>query len=333
MKKYIFYVVAVALAMATGCKEVENIPILERKFGRSIISRGDNIPDFDIRKDSANFLLIYLHENKSLSEFKEDTKLDDETVNKTIALLKSKDWLTEKDGKLKPSVFVVTAKDGEKLYRYAQKISKQIADEIEKELQNVKAEFAKTDMAKNQSFEHWSFLILSNVLLDNWQIFEMEKNFFKRPDGKEYNRPLRHGKYYYASIQENAEKDREPFGIYGNAIMSFSPDKMIAVYGNNRYSSDYYRKLQSSDNHISNDDDGVLIKMAQDFLPKLLNILEKNREYIEKVYRETGYSQKISFEEFFLWWYHYIYTQATNDMNDRGILIIPSNGNFDYERS
>ena len=332
MKKFMISLMAIVLMMTMGCKEV-NTPILERKFECSIISGGDNIPDFNIRKDSADFLLVYLHENKSLSDFKEDTKLNDETVNNTIGLLKSKDWLTEKNGKLIPSVFVATAKDGDKLYRYAKPISKQIADEIEKELPSIRAEFAKMDMAKKQSFEHWSFLILSNVLLDNWQIFEMEKNFLKRPDGREYDRPLRHGKNYYACIVENVEKDREPFGIYGNAIMNFSDEKMIAVYGNNRYSSDYYQKLQYSDNHISDEDYGVFIKMARDFLPKLLNILGGNREYIEKVYRETGYSQKTAFEEFFIWWYHYIYTQATNEMSDRGMLIIPPNGNFDYERS
>lgn len=333
MKKFIIGLITIVLITIIGCKASENIPLLGRKFQRSMISRGDNVPDFSIKKDSADFLLVYLHKDKSLSEFKKDTKLDDETVNKTIALLKSKDWLAEKNGKLKPTVFIATTEDSKKLYHYAKPISKQIADEIEKELPNIKAEFSKTDMAKKQNFEHWSFLILSNVLLDNWQIFEMEKNFFKRPDGQEYNRPLRHGKYYYASIEEIGEKGREAFGIYGNGVMSFSDEKMIAVYGNNRYSTDYYQKLQSSDNHISNDDDRILTKMAQDFLPKLLTVLEKNRQYAEKVYRKTGYSQEISFEEFFLWWYHFIYTQATNEMNNRGLLIIPPNGNFDYERS
>jgi len=331
MKKLIIIFVVIGLMTTIGWKEIEDTPIMERKFEFSMISRGNNFPDFNIRKDSADFLLVYLHENKSLSEFKEDTKLDDETINNTITLLKSKDWLIEKNGKFIPSVFVATAIDGEKLYSYAQKISKQIVDEIEKELPIVKAEFAKTEMAKKQNFEHWSFFILSNVLLDNWQIYEVEKNFLKRPDGT-YNRPLRHGKHYYASIKENTEKDREPFGIYGNGVMSSSVKKMIAVYGNNRYSTGYYQNLQSSDNHISNKDNEILIKMAQNFLPKLLEILEENREYIEAVYKETGYSQEITFEEFFIWWYHYIYTQATNDMGVRGILIIPPNGNFDYER-
>lgn len=334
MKNLIIGFTVFLLLLATSCKTVEKTTILERNFPNvQLISRGNNRPDFNVRKDSANFLLIYMHENKSLSGFKKDTKLDDETINKTIKLLKSKNWLAERNGKLKPTIFIATAKDGEELYHFAKPISKQIADSIEKQMPIIKAEFAETDMSKKQDFDHWSFLILSNVLLDNWQIFEMEKNFFKQSDGKEYQRPLRHGKYYYASIQENVEKDKEAFGIYGNAILSFSDNKMIAIYGNNRYSNDNYSKLQYSNNHISNDDDRILTKMAQDFLPELLNILEKNRQYAENVYRETGYSEEISFEEFFLWWYHFIYTQATNEMHKRGLLIIPPDGNFDYERS
>ena len=333
MKKFIISLIAFILLMPISCTGVKNVPILKRDFshGVNLISRGGNFPDFSIRKDSANFLLVYLHENKSLSKFKKDTKLDDETVNKTIELLKSKNWLAEKNGKLKPTVCIITAKDGEKLYRYAQPISSAICNEIEKELPNIKAEFAKTKIAEKQDFGYWSFFILSNVLLDNWQIFEMEKNFFKQPDGKEYDRPLRYGKHYYASIQENTEKNREKFGIYGNAVMNSSDEKEIAVYGNNRYANDYYQNLQSSDNSITDDDNKILTKMAQDFLPKLLNILEENRKYAKKVYVKTGYSQEITFQEFFLWWYHFIYTQATNDMSNRGMLIIPPSGNFEYE--
>ena len=61
--------------------------------------------------------MIYLHKNKSLLEFIEDTKLNEETVNKMIAFLKDKNWLAERNGKLKPSVCIITTEDSENLYR------------------------------------------------------------------------------------------------------------------------------------------------------------------------------------------------------------------------
>lgn len=50
------------------------------------------------------------------------------------------------------------------------------------------------------------------------------------------------------------------------------------------------------------------------------------------VYTEiSGYAGEIAFEEFFIWWYHFIYTQATNILAERGKLIIPEGGNFYYK--
>jgi hypothetical protein len=42
------------------------------------------------------------------------------------------------------------------------------------------------------------------------------------------------------------------------------------------------------------------------------------------------YDKEITFEEFFIWWYHLIYTQATNEMKQKGLLSIPQSGNFPY---
>jgi hypothetical protein len=292
--------------------------ILQRNFDGAMISRGDNSPDFSLRKDSAKFLLVYLHENLPVTKFQQDTKFDDETVNQTIALLKEKNWLHEIDGRLYPTVFIATEKDGEDLYKYAEPISSQIADAIEKNLPKIKAKFVKTEISEKQSFEHWSFLILSNVLLDNWNIFPMEQAFLKTE-----NRPLRHGKYYYAAYMEN-NGPRESFEIYGNQASG-----NFAVYGNNR--PNLSEKEKTTENIISSSDNKVFQKIAADFLPELLNILEDNKPYCREIYRKTTYSKEITFDEFFIWWYHFIYTQATNRLANKGLLIIPEDGNFVYQ--
>jgi len=324
--KNVLFLFAALILSSRAIAQSEENSILLRNYELKMISRGDNKPDFSIRKDSMNFLLIYLHEGKSLAEFKNDTNLSDETIDQSVTLLKNKNWLHETDGKLKPTVFIATAKDGKDLYRFAEPIASQIAEEIGKTLPEIKTEFAKTKMLQKSDFQHWSFLILSNVLLDNWNIFNVEKSFFKLPNGIPYKRPLRHGKNYYASIQENTNKNSEAFGIYGNQYGS-----QVSVYGNNRYNDISYQNLQFSENRITAKDNKILDRIAQNFLPKLLNILESNRSYAEEVYKKTGYSQEITFEEFFIWWYHFIYTQATNDMQNMGLLTVPQSGNFNYE--
>ena len=70
--------------------------------------------------------------------------------------------------------------------------------------------------------------------------------------------------------------------------------------------------------------------MADAFRPKLIDILIKNQKYLNDVYHDTGYANEISFEEFFIWWYHLIYTDATNILALDGTIKIPKDGNFPY---
>jgi hypothetical protein len=70
---------------------------------------------------------------------------------------------------------------------------------------------------------------------------------------------------------------------------------------------------------------------AEDYRPKLLNILNEQTDYSHMVYEKLGYSDEITFEEFFIFWYHFIYTDATNILAKNNKLIIPEEGNFYYK--
>ncbi len=77
-------------------------------------------------------------------------------------------------------------------------------------------------------------------------------------------------------------------------------------------------------------DNEIFGEIAKNFLPKLIKILSKNKTYSKEVYQKLGYADKITFEEFYMWWYHFIYTQATDKMKDQKLLTIPKDGNFVY---
>jgi hypothetical protein len=180
-----------------------------------------------------------------------------------------------------------------------------------------------------------SFLVLSDVLLDNWQLMEMETTYLKKE-----NRPERHGKFYYASIMEHVNTDYEPFGIYGNQYGKINDSTYMSIYGNNRIIVNerlkndiafgdsilnVALKLTPELNHFFNE-------IAKDYKPKLLKILDEQTDYSREVYEKSGYSDEIAFEEFFIWWYHFIYTSATNILAERNYLTIPEGGNFYYKQ-
>lgn len=295
--------------------------IFRKKIEHSLISRGDNFAGFDPTKDSADLFLFTLHKKIPISEFKKKTNFDDTKIEKIIDKLVSKGWLIKHNDELKPTVFIADKVDGHNLYKKAEPISTEIAKSIMKITPLIKKEFSKTEISKKDSFGKWSFLILSNVLLDSWQIDFVESEFLKKSE-----RPERHGKYYYYKISENTDVSRESFGIYGNQYQKIN-NKYISVYGNNRESL----KIGKSKNFISKADNKIFEDMAKLYLPTLIKTLNDYKAYSLNVYEQLGYKNEIAYEEFYIWWYHFIYTKATDKLHKRKALIIPKSGNFEYE--
>ncbi len=285
-----------------------------KKFSFALISRGDNIPDFPIKEDSKDLLLISLHKNIDISEFKTKSGFSHAKIDMLLRFLEEKNFIHRIAGQYKPSVFIADDGDGARLFEYALPVSKAIVKAIKESLPSIKEHFSRTEMSKGRGFEDWAFLILSDVLLDNWQIDTVEREFLRAT-----SRPLRHGKNYYLSMFERNDKN-EPFGIYGNQVGD------VSIYGNNRIEG----KAAATDNLISGADNKILEKMAGDFAPRLLWVLENNRKYAEKVYADSGYSKEVAFNEFYIWWYHFIYTRATDLMAEAGMLKVPADGNFLY---
>jgi hypothetical protein len=294
--------------------------IFKIKIERAMISRGDNFPDFKIKNDSLDKFLFALHKEFLPKDFQDYVKFSDEKMARSIAMLESKNWLHKINNQYKPTVFIADAKNGELLYKCAKPISEKITKSIQKHLATIKEQFGQTTISKKQDFQTWSFFVLSDVLLDSWQIDNVEKEFLKQDD-----RPLRNDKHYYFRITENTNQQIESFGIYGNQTQQIG-GRYMSVYGNNRD----HLKAPTSENLVSIADNQTFDQMAKSYLPELLKILEEERSYSKKIYAQLGYDKEITFEEFFIWWYHLIYTQATNEMNEKGLLTIPEGGNFPY---
>jgi DNA-binding MarR family transcriptional regulator len=313
--KIIVILLALSTTTVLQAQKINFSNFFERRYSNALISKGNNKPDFKIEKDSMNYFLIGLHVGLSVEELKQRLSFTQEKVDSIINFLETKNYIHKIDSMIKPSIFIATVQDGKKLYKYVKPISQDIKKLIKKQLNSIKEKFSQTELSKKQDFNHWSFLILSNGLMDNGNISNVEQQFLNSPI-----RPLRHGKNYYSALLE-FNNDKEPFGIYGNQV------GQISVYGNNRKNANFNDTL----NIISKNDLKILMEISSDFLPPYLEILKKYQGYSKAIYEKTGYTKEISFEEFYMWWYHFIYTQTTDLLAQEKLLTIPKDGNFVYK--
>ncbi|TVR28126.1 MAG: hypothetical protein EA390_12840 [Balneolaceae bacterium] len=286
-------------------------------------------PNIDINKDSLAQFLTALHYNIPLSEIESALEWSPEaTERNTDALIKNK-LLTKTGDYYQPTLGIITLERGNVLKEKAQKAANEIADSIYKWLPEIKKIHNESNISQNHDFRELSLFYLSNVILDNFQIQRVEEEFLNQ------ERPLRNGaRYYLAIVEDNLAGNTEPYGIYGNRGLFWSDTIGISVYGNKRTESNVgWDNYEDKSIHVFDEHDTQLItqKMPDLFFPTLLDILEKNRTDFEATYHELNFDKEISFEEFFIFWYHWIYTEATDILIAKEIIQKPQNDMFYYQ--
>ncbi|MGB5008260.1 MAG: hypothetical protein WBO39_15090, partial [Ferruginibacter sp.] len=300
--------------------------IFDVNLEHHLISSGDNRPDINLYKDSVVYFLYALHSGIQPEAFAWQAGWSDSMLKSKIRLLQQSDFLPNTDGeKLLPTCMIVTQETGQLLFAQSETVANEIADSIKIFIPFLQKEYPKLSFSGKQGFDDFSFFILSNVLLDNWQINNVEKEFVKQA------RTARHGKNYFYQIAElNPGDSLEVFGIYGNQVLC-NDTICVAVYGNRRGKlnlADYFGRTGLP--FISPADEELFKEMANLFKPQLIAVFEKYRETFVAAYQKSVYKNEISFAEYFMWYYHFIYTRVTEILAKRGLLKIPEGGNFFY---
>ena len=321
-----------ALLIFTGCSAEKNrtmVDILDSTFRVYQISGFDG-PKLDINQDSLAQFLVALHYDIPLSEIERQLNWSAETTESHIdALIENK--LLEKEGDhLQPALGVFTLERGKLMELKARNVANEIADSITVWLPEIKEIHNESNISQKHDFRELSLFYLSNVVLDNFQIRQVEEQFLNQ------DRPLRNGsRYYLGIVEDDLAADTEPYGMYGNRGLFWSDSIGISVYGNRRTASNPgWDNYKDKEIHVFDEHDTEMITqtMPDLFFPTLLDILNRNRPEFEATYHELNFDEEISFEEFFIFWYHWIYTEATDVLIERDIIQEPQNEMFYYQR-
>jgi len=324
MKKLILVFPILLLLIQCESQNKSLDEILLQNYEQHFISSGDNFPEISLFDNDRYKLLIGLHNGFHENEIRNKINWSDEEFKNQVELLKNNGYLEEKTGSLFPSVSIIMNKEGQELFKQAEQVAEDIAESIIRIDPVMKQKYLTMEVADRYSYANFKFFLLSDVLLDNWQINNVENDFLKK------KRTLRHGKRYYIQL---AEKDslmkKEVFGIYGNQYKC-NDSVCYIIYGNNRKNN--HKSINELDSmnipFLSISDQDILDEMAEFYKPELLKILEKNKVKFIEFYDNSVFKNELSFEEYFIWYYHFIYTKATDKLAEKSHIIIPESGVF-----
>jgi hypothetical protein len=307
---------------------MRSLPEISRmKIDHHMISSGDNFPAIHLERDSLDLLLVSLRFGHDPEEIREYFRWDRPTMDSRINLLLSNDYLVKGEDGYHPTISILTIEEAQMLREKSRSVVGEISDSIVSIIPQVTTAYRSLSVAHEYSYADLGFFLLSDVLLDNWQINNVENDFLRKP------RTPRHGKNYFYQI---AEKDTgssiEAFGVYGNQYQCGDSTCWV-MYGNNRNaerkSMEEFQTLRCPD--FSRDDQQVFDDLAAMFQPTLLSILERHRTAFINEFNHSDASAGMSFEEYFIWWYHLVYTDVTDALAAKGYLTVPEKGVFFYK--
>ena len=170
-------IIALVAIFWVGCDKNPNLAeILQVEYESKMISSGKNRPQINLRKDQLRELIILLHHRVPLSDVQSFFSWDDEDLDKRLNLLIENDFVEYHDsGIYLPTTMVITKKEGEILLQLAGSVAQPVSDIIANRLPEIKKHYYKLKCFEGISFESASFFIVSNVILDNWQINNIER--------------------------------------------------------------------------------------------------------------------------------------------------------------
>ena len=389
MKSQTLLVILTTMTVSTPCfaQEAESFPaeritaLLERDYDYKLISSGQNFPPFNIRREHRGDLIILLSERVPVPVIRDYFGWSETEIQARLDELEAAELIKgTADRGYRAAVMVMSLDRVARYVTVSDSVTTETAALVARHLPEVRRRYGEISGFANLPFEKASLLILSNVLLDNWQIGAVEKEFLNA------ERPLRAGSRYYYSIQENSRRDStEAFGIYGNQYRGYGPFT-VGIYGNRRTSNklsfinlseaeigdlfmtvpDSVGKFKQevlrsivqsarnptltvdpqiaaglerlgwvSDNQVAlpvldDEDTAALDDLAALVTDDLVAILEKHKPQIGMAYSTSPYSAEITFEEYFMWWYHLFYTAVTDRLIDQGHIEKPGSGITSY---
>ncbi len=352
----------------------------ETIFETKMISAGNNYPSLNIKANRLTEICVALHRRKAAASIEGDLGISSAELRGRVDSLATAGLVKRTpSGQFLPNFMVTTLEDA-KWMAPSEKMVEATGRLIADRLPDIRARAESIPAIRRAGFSRNAFLILSNVLLDNWQIENVEREFLKA------ERPLRDGRrYYYAIFEKPASQRSEAFGIYGNAGGTLA-NVQLGIYGNRRYDGstllsvpkEEFARLfefpvqadvqveaaallkqlvafaRTGEDHLSAPQKAGLGKLglfengelrvtvfsraeanelgevAALVTSDLLGLLERHRAGLESTHERSPYKEEVTFNEFFIWWYHFFYSAATNWLARKGLLEVPRSGNATY---
>ena len=238
MRQKVSYIVSVALACTTASPlsaqtaeqfaRTQAAEIASRRYDVYQVSSGSNRPALNLNVDRGATLMVMLREGLPVTTIAEALGWTDTKTRERVQALLDVGFIARDGDRYRPRVAVLTADVVARYMPLRDEAVTAAARLIADSLSFIRRQYGRIPGFRHVRFEDASLLVLSDVLLDNWQLRTVERDFVGAA------RPTRAGGQYYLFVEEHTPwVVGEPFDLYGNTGSGVG-NINIGLYGKGR---------------------------------------------------------------------------------------------------
>lgn len=234
-----------------------------------------------------------------------------------------------------------------------------VVEDVERDALGVRNRFAATLGLSDSQVSGLTLMYLSDVLFDRWQVRHIRTGFLGPPQ------PPRGGKIFYvAALERTPTEKTSALGLYAHQEQDYGPFTVV-TFGNGLNDDPFgdaipnvseraallsaYATLASGGSIMGTDLDELnalhfvadqkpqiaivnqdkyaeLHSVTETFTPTLLREVNADRSLIFKAYASSGYAPYVTFQEFALWWYHFLIVDVTQRLIAERVIEVPKIG-------
>ncbi|HDR7551488.1 TPA: hypothetical protein QCX50_005701 [Bacillus mobilis] len=321
-----------------------------------MISSGDNLPSIKIKGTKLQYLLVMLHLGFESNTIKTILSWTNEEFERHMNSLELEGLLKKTEGSYYPTCMVITAKIIENYSNHIEAISKRIEtfNYLSKEsyslllYSGVLLDFGQINYIEGnylkkkrplRNKKRYYYAIQEQELTDI-EAFGMYGNTYL--DLGEVQIGL-YGNSRYSTLNL-ITADNETFEEYfqnTNTDINYkkkqlvkgfvAADRQIDLHLNIVYEKlGLYQNSQPVIPVFKSTDLSILNEIANTISKDLVLLFKENDKPLKEYFVSSRYSKEITYEEFFIWWYHFFYTKVTEELIKQGVIITSAQENQTY---
>jgi len=311
----------------------------EKRISSSMAGEGN---PWEVLTEDLEKVLVALHKGSTVSEIASACEIEEDKLICQLESLVKANILIYKNNRYFPDILVATEEETGTVYNRAGLSADKISKTVQSNWNIIRTAYDKLNVSQTYSLNEQGFMLVGSRILDTGVLRSLANSEELLLPAPVRPTPSFPNSKYYLWIEENSpdkfgfgQKDIElkfdnwyavNFGSDNESRLKLEEKAVEFIESGEYENPEHFAQLIGAP-FLNKEDSGLWENLVMEISNKCLEELLKEKNEIRELYSSlmtSQYSQN-TFDDFYCWYYHYVYPLAIKDLIENKYFQMPEN--------